>query len=361
MEKRNSPAQSLLSLLDLPVYCHLIAPPGWGKTQMILQWAQERGVVFLSPLRAIVQELLVRAQSTGKVNAHLISNRQHGKVVAPTCFASKRPFLLMATVETFPFELLEQAPRLICVLDEIHLFYQWGEEFRPLLWQRLLDLMVSQHGLLGLSATWGQRWHAEWQRDFSQEGKALIMVDLGNFTWLNPPTCIWQLPAPLFSWYTKIVMLWGNGGVLLFCQYRQQVDQWLRYCQRWGISALGVKGGESAQFYQALAARNNQVQVIIATSVLSHGVNLPSVRWIIINHRLADLAFWVQMVARGGRRGEKYLVVQPWVRKRASAREKKYGDNGARSLQSRGIITIQDALSRSASAWQNFVKKWKKN
>jgi superfamily II DNA or RNA helicase len=47
---------------------------------------------------------------------------------------------------------------------------------------------------------------------------------------------------------------------------------------------------------------------IISTTVLSHGVNLPDISKIYFLYVVENLDFWIQMTARGGRRGERYQV-----------------------------------------------------
>jgi superfamily II DNA or RNA helicase len=47
---------------------------------------------------------------------------------------------------------------------------------------------------------------------------------------------------------------------------------------------------------------------IIATTVLGHGVNLPLIKRVFFLYPVKNPDFWLQMVARGGRRGESYSV-----------------------------------------------------
>jgi type I site-specific restriction endonuclease len=48
---------------------------------------------------------------------------------------------------------------------------------------------------------------------------------------------------------------------------------------------------------------------IISTTVLSHGVNLPQIAKVYFLYKVNNLDFWLQMVARGGRRGERFEVI----------------------------------------------------
>ena len=47
-----------------------------------------------------------------------------------------------------------------------------------------------------------------------------------------------------------------------------------------------------------------ELDFIIATSVVSHGVNLPSIGRVIFLYRVQNTAHYIQMLGRGGRRGE---------------------------------------------------------
>jgi superfamily II DNA or RNA helicase len=50
------------------------------------------------------------------------------------------------------------------------------------------------------------------------------------------------------------------------------------------------------------------VHLIFSTTVLSHGVNLPPVRWIVFSYEEKNEAIFLQMRGRGGRRGQDFGV-----------------------------------------------------
>ena len=97
----------------------------------------------------------------------------------------------------------------------------------------------------------------------------------------------------------------GKGIILYFCKYRSEVDFWVEYFSLKKVVILGCKGGEVGDFIKALK-ENPYPRCIFATSALSHGVNLPSLSKIFIGYQVKDLNFWIQMVGRGGRRGEHF-------------------------------------------------------
>src|SRR5690606_19935773 len=82
---------------------------------------------------------------------------------------------------------------------------------------------------------------------------------------------------------------------LLFCKYREEVATWVDFFNALDIGALGCVGGEASLFQQRLE-QNPNVRVIVATSVLSHGVNLPQIGAVFITYPLKNRDFWIQMV-----------------------------------------------------------------
>src|SRR5690606_22468385 len=92
---------------------------------------------------------------------------------------------------------------------------------------------------------------------------------------------------------------------LIFCQYRTEVFQWEKELNENGFSCIPCVGGESKYMAKRLQ-ENPRPDFIVATTVLSHGVNLPEIKKIYFTYKVSNIDFWVQMVARGGRKGEDY-------------------------------------------------------
>jgi superfamily II DNA or RNA helicase len=98
-----------------------------------------------------------------------------------------------------------------------------------------------------------------------------------------------------------------TGVTLIFCRYRQEVMKTTLDLRTRGRVVWSCIGGESAAFSERV--RNEAPpEFIVSTTVLSHGVNLPKIVRIIFLDPVNSLDFWIQMVARGGRRGEKFDV-----------------------------------------------------
>ena len=96
-----------------------------------------------------------------------------------------------------------------------------------------------------------------------------------------------------------------SGVKLVFCPYRNQVKELEEKLKAGGLNVLSCVGGESSEFTQKLLTIKN-LDVIVATSVVSHGVNLPAIAKIYFLQKIENSDFYLQMVGRGGRGGEEF-------------------------------------------------------
>jgi len=85
------------------------------------------------------------------------------------------------------------------------------------------------------------------------------------------------------------------------------VMKWEKILKAQGQSVWTCVGGEDSLFSLKVQSEKPP-KFIVATTVLSHGVNLPNISRIFFLYSVKNLDFWIQMVARGGRRGEKFEV-----------------------------------------------------
>lgn len=98
-----------------------------------------------------------------------------------------------------------------------------------------------------------------------------------------------------------------NGVKLVFCKYRNEVVELTQLFNKVGIKSLGCVGGETGKF-QVELAKCSDLKIIFATSALSHGVNLPSIAEVYLTYKVSCIDFWIQMVGRGGRKGEQFQL-----------------------------------------------------
>lgn len=279
-----------------------LAPPAWGKTRevhSILNTHHGR-VIYISPLRALAQEFWE------SVNARL------GGVYLKSC-GQKVPVYWNYMVGT-PETLLSVVRKIewrksdLLILDEVHLFYLWGSEFRESLLTFREVVFPEVDKLLSLSATCNRDVLSSYEAEVNLNFDENFVLSLGNFEIKNRPCLFCE--SSLLKYCLPWLLLSCAGQrkrVLLFVQYRFEVDKWLNWARNRKLKALGCKGGESREFIEVLK-QSREVDLIVATTVLSHGVNLPAINVVIINYSVEKLSFLIQMLARGGRRGESFEV-----------------------------------------------------
>ncbi len=262
-----------------------MAPMGWGKTRIIWQLLEDFDrIVIVSPLRSILEDLKSRPCVVEDIK---------GKGV------------FLTTVESFKEDDLNFAikHKALFVLDEFHLFYEWGESFRPRLLDFFYKISSSNTKVLGLSATITQQLYSVIERDVENNFKHFYFLNIGNFKKVNmyKKRKILIRPLLMLNLLIKLVVF-RSGRIILFCPTRKEVKVWINFFSRLGISCDYCIGGQVKDFIEREAA---QTQLIIATSALSHGVNLKGIENIYINY-IPDESTNFQMIGRGGRFGEQF-------------------------------------------------------
>lgn len=253
------------------------APPAAGKTHLIenLFTTLRHVPLVISPLRALANECLLKWQSNCVVMTpeEWMNKGRSNKVV---------------------------------ILDEFHLFFYWGDTFRPKMWEAFYQMVDEAELVILLTATLTEEMLQE-IRHFKCHFQTMIWVDHGNQKLKNTPHV--YLKAPSTKWIEDKILLKEKviGTTLVFCAYRSEVFAWEAKLKQQGRRVWTCVGGEAALFSLKVKSEKPP-EFIIATTVLSHGVNLPQISRIFFLYQVKNLDFWVQMVARGGRRGEKYEV-----------------------------------------------------
>ncbi len=296
--------ESLNQLLKNEIFVLFLAPPGWGKTRLLKSLFNDfdRKIIFVSPLRALAEEFFKSFDS----GAFIIRKKAEEDIFER--FLKKRRGVLVITPELFKekyyWELSILDEKYLLVLDEFHLFYLWGQDFRPILMEVLMGLSTLSLPMLGLSATVSNLKQIE--EDICLNFDNFFLIDLGNQTLKNSPQKVfWFLSKKVFIRRFLFELERGEGVFLYFCKYRHEVDWWLDFCRKKGICALGCKGGEVPQFVDDLE-KVQGLRCIFATTSLSHGVNLPTIKKVFVSYQVFSKDFWIQMTGRGGRRGESF-------------------------------------------------------
>lgn len=256
----------------------LTAPPASGKTYWIERFhaaLNGQSLLVVSPLRALADECKV------KWNEAIT-------VVTPEEWEIKKDHYD------------------VIIFDEFHLFFYWGDSFRPRMWEAFYGLSVHAKLVVALTATLPLNFQQELEL-FSVHFSSVIWIDNGNQKLKTTPSHYRKSPSK--AWMKKAIELFHepHSVDLIFCAYRQEVFQWQAHLERQGFSVCTCVGGEAKEMKYKLAL-NPRPDFIVATTVLSHGVNLPEIKTVYLTYKIANADFWIQMVARGGRRGEAHDV-----------------------------------------------------
>lgn len=279
----------------------LIAPTGWGKTTLIFQIAQSssKKIVFYSPLKALAQEFYIRALENG-FNAFCPDSR---KQLEREYDQIDFDILVLTYEKVTPniFGKLIDA-NYLHIFDEIHLNQIWGDSFRPLL-KDFIDIYLHlKLNCLFLSATISD----EYTSQLTSACQELTIIKVDNYRLKKSPKMIYKF----FNKHKMIELISHihHTRTLVFCRYRKEVKELAHYYEKKGLKVLSCISGEVERFQMDLL--NKECDMIIATSTLSHGVNLPSIDNIFILYPVQNKEMWVQMMGRAGRKGEDFQVFQ---------------------------------------------------
>lgn len=256
----------------------LTAPPASGKTYFISELMKELEDIplMISPLRALANE----------------------------CLSNWGDKCLVMTPEEW---MKKRAKSRVLILDEFHLYFYWGDSFRPLMWEAFYEMVEEAELVILLTATLTNEM-VETIKTFNCHFDEMLWIDHGNQCLKNKPYR--YVKAPDQMWLENYLMTSAGSNsevTLIFCAYRTEVLKWEAKLKKQGLSVWSCVGGEASLFSQRVTSESPP-QFIVATTVLSHGVNLPQVSKIVFLYEVRNLDFWIQMVARGGRRGERFEV-----------------------------------------------------
>lgn len=256
----------------------LTSPPASGKTYWIKAYSEALtncSILVISPLRALVEE----------------------------CRAFFPPHVQVMTPEAW---IRKKVSADIIIFDEFHLWFYWGDTFRDQMWEAFYEITSASSLCVALTATLSEQMIDQIAK-FSCGFDRISWIDCGNQRLRFKP--VRYLKCPDREWLLTEIMTQGKsaGVKLIFCQYREEVLHLERKLRNEGYSCLSCIGGEARDMKGKLL-RNSRPDYIIATTVLSHGVNLPEISKIFFLYPVKNPDFWIQMVARGGRSGSEYEV-----------------------------------------------------
>ena len=303
---------SLANILDISrSFVLFMAPPAWGKTRMLLSLAREtdKKIIYISPLRALALEFFSVCKQ--QYSSFYISS--FAKAEKSITLFRKRGKFLIVTPELFDFNLFStvELDKYLIVIDEVHLFFSWGSSFRPILLENLYGVLSSGVSVLTLTATTSPKMREELRYGVTLNFDNIYEIDIGNRKLKYNPSehyFFGYLGKRCFDRvFVKELILKKEETILYFCRYRYEVERWINFCNRNKIPSLGCIGGQVDKFVKDMKQMQTP-RCIFATSVLGHGVNLPSINRVFISYRVGDFDFWLQMVGRGGRDGNRYSL-----------------------------------------------------
>lgn len=194
----------------------------------------------------------------------------------------------------------------IILLDEFHLYFYWGETFREGLLDFIEEHLYYSPKAILLSATISEDIKTKMRDLFSSCYNEIRVWNFGNQVLRKQPESV-QFYFSKNSILKSLFFEKTRGTSLVFCQYRQEVKHLEKLLILRGFKAISCVGGEAFEFSIRLNEQK-QWDFIIATTVVSHGVNLPAISRIYFTYKVKNLDFYLQMVGRAGRDGSPFEV-----------------------------------------------------
>lgn len=281
----------------------ITAPPGWGKTYKLLNAIKQtkKKVCFLFPLRALCEEVYLQAHAR-KIECINLKTKEDFEIVHKA-----QPRLVITTPEMLD-HVIDSMEEYTFIFDEAHLFFYWGDCFRQKLLEIYYDILSRSQPVFFLSATMGSSLKSRLASDLEYNYQNIFHLDFGNQILKNLPTKIYYYPKFMKLWLDDEIHYGKVDGVqVIFCEFRNQVKDIREQLEKRGHRVLSCVGGQAKEFSEKL---NTGLipDFIVATSVISHGVNLPMISKVFFLYEVENLDFYLQMVGRGGRAGDSFEI-----------------------------------------------------
>lgn len=309
-----------------------ILPTGYGKSLIYQYAAREWGwrVLVLQPLIALMDEQAQRCREQGL----------RAKAIHSALTPEARREVFLAGAETLPQIVFMSPERWLAsgkqrianlygsfdliVIDEAHCLWQWSQ-FRPA-YARLRDWLGSPAGQrsrqLLLSATISRIQERALRRDLP--GVTVFRQGLGRQALSIKVSLVSGEGEAWFELFRALNAAQIAGQqALIFISSRVLCEE---------IASALDSAGFKASYYHAelpprlqrerlVAYRNQSLAILVTTSALSMGIDLPGVEWVIHWGLPGSLNQYWQEVGRAGResqRGSALMIMGPWEFSRGS-------------------------------------------
>lgn len=293
----------------------LSSPPASGKTTWLInQWSCfSKQIIYLSPLKALCLEVYERISCEEKNSYYLQSFRQAQAVFDEEL---RESYFMISSFEVF-LALMRQGKCLksdfnpLIVIDEFHLIKLWGESFRPELLEVLYFVSLSGFDTIALSATYDKEFLSWAKNDLTLGFDEVMWINCGNMAFLHSPKIRLKIPSKILFYMLLALVLFrailARETVLIFCAFRHEVRNLFKIFSSYFLTLMAI-GGEVDSFCEQLKKRTPRL--IIGTSCLGHGVNLPPLGAVFMNYPEKNESLRLQMLSRGGRRGDNFITVE---------------------------------------------------